>query len=159
MRTSWPTPIPTTPMATASPAGRTGSGAPSTRQVVLGRFGWKAGEPTIDQQGSHAMAGDIGIANPLAPAAWGDCTAAQAACRAAPDGNSPQYDGLEASRQMMDQILFYARNLAVPARRGADDPTVLRGKQLFYQSGCTGCHRAEARDPARLGGRRRSPAS
>jgi CxxC motif-containing protein (DUF1111 family) len=108
--------------------------------IVPGRFGWKAGEPTIDQQGSHAMAGDIGIANPLAPAAWGDCTAAQAACRAAPDGNSPRYDGLEASRQMMDQILFYARNLAVPARRGADDPTVLRGKQLFYESGCAGCH-------------------
>jgi CxxC motif-containing protein (DUF1111 family) len=109
-------------------------------QVMLGRFGWKAGEPTIAQQGSHAMVGDIGIANPLAPAAWGDCTAAQAACRAAADGNSRRYDGLEASRQMMDQILFYARNLAVPARRGADDPTVLRGKQLFYDAGCTGCH-------------------
>ena len=40
----------------------------------------------------------------------------------------------------MDQILFYARNLAVPARRDADDPTVLRGKRLFYQSGCIGCH-------------------
>ena len=40
----------------------------------------------------------------------------------------------------MDQILFYARNLAVPARRAADDPTVLRGKQLFYRSGCIGCH-------------------
>ena len=31
----------------------------------------------------------------------------------------------------MDQILFYARNLAVPARRNVDDPTVLRGKRLF----------------------------
>ena len=40
----------------------------------------------------------------------------------------------------MDQILFYARNLAVPARRGAADPTVLHGKQLFYRSGCIGCH-------------------
>jgi CxxC motif-containing protein (DUF1111 family) len=110
------------------------------QQIVPGRFGWKAGEPTIDQQSSHAMAGDIGIGNPIAPAAWGDCTAAQAACRAAPDGDSARYDGLEASRVVMDRILFYARNLAVPARRNADDPTVLRGKQLFYQAGCTGCH-------------------
>ena len=31
-------------------------------------------------------------------------------------------------------------NLAVPARRAKDDPTVLRGKALFYRIGCTGCH-------------------
>ena len=107
---------------------------------MLGRFGWKAGEPTLNEQSSHAMAGDVGIGNPIAPAAWGDCTAAQTACRAAPNGNSSQYDDLEAPREVMDQILFYARNLAVPVRRAADDPTVLRGKQLFYQAGCIGCH-------------------
>jgi CxxC motif-containing protein (DUF1111 family) len=109
-------------------------------EVVLGRFGWKAGEPTLNQQGSHAMAGDVGMSNPLFPAAWGDCTAAQSACRSAPNGNSAQHDRLEAPGEVMDQILFYARNLAVPARRGADDPLVLRGKRLFYESGCTGCH-------------------
>jgi CxxC motif-containing protein (DUF1111 family) len=109
-------------------------------RVMLGRFGWKAGEPTMNDQSSHAMAGDVGIGNPIAPAAWGDCTAAQAACRAAPTGNSSRYDDLEAPREVMDQILFYARNLAVPARRAADDPTVLRGKQLFYETGCIGCH-------------------
>jgi CxxC motif-containing protein (DUF1111 family) len=109
-------------------------------EVALGRFGWKAGEPTLNQQGGHAMAGDVGVGNPTASAAWGDCTAAQVACRAASNGNSPQSDGLEAPKEVMDQILFYARNLAVPGRRAADDPTVLRGKQLFYQSGCTGCH-------------------
>jgi CxxC motif-containing protein (DUF1111 family) len=109
-------------------------------EIRLGRFGWKAGEPTIAQQSGHALAGDIGVGNPIATAAWGDCTPMQSACRAAPDGNSLRYDHLEASRQMIDQILFYARNLAVPARRAADDPTVLRGKQLFYQSGCIACH-------------------
>jgi CxxC motif-containing protein (DUF1111 family) len=107
---------------------------------MLSRFGWKAGEPTLNEQSSHAMAGDVGIGNPIAPAAWGDCTAAQTACRAAPNGNSSQYDDLEAPREVMDRILFYARNLAVPVRRAADDPTVLRGKQLFYQAGCIGCH-------------------
>ena len=40
----------------------------------------------------------------------------------------------------MDAIVFYSRHLAVPARRGEDDPTVLRGKALFYRIGCTGCH-------------------
>ena len=40
----------------------------------------------------------------------------------------------------MDAIVFYSRNLAVPARRAVDDPKVLAGKALFYRSGCTGCH-------------------
>ena len=42
---------------------------------------------------------------------------------------------------MMDLVTFYARNLGVPARRDVDDPKVLRGKQMFYESGCTSCHR------------------
>jgi CxxC motif-containing protein (DUF1111 family) len=110
-------------------------------QVRLGRFGWKAGEPSIAQQSGLAMAGDIGIGNPTAPAPFGDCTAAEAACRAAPDGNSPQYDELEAPQEVMDQIVFYSRHLAVPARRAVNDPAVLAGKRLFYEAGCTGCHR------------------
>ena len=49
----------------------------------------------------------------------------------------------------MDLVLFYTRNLAVPARRNAGAPTVLRGKALFYEIGCIACHKpkfATARD-------------
>ena len=49
-------------------------------------------------------------------------------------------DRFEAPATVMDAIVFYSRHLAVPARRAADDPMVLRGKALFYRSGCTGCH-------------------
>jgi CxxC motif-containing protein (DUF1111 family) len=108
-------------------------------QVMLGRFGWKAGEPTIAQQSGFAMAGDIGVGNSTAPAPWGDCSEAEAACRTAPHGGGA--DDLEAPDAIMDQIVFYSRNLAVPARRDVDDPTVLSGKRLFYQAGCIGCHR------------------
>ena len=48
-------------------------------KVMLGRFGWKAGEPSLAQQNGHALAGDVGIGNPLQPAAWGDCTAGRGA--------------------------------------------------------------------------------
>jgi len=41
---------------------------------------------------------------------------------------------------MLDLVVFYARNLAVPARRDLDDPKVLAGKKLLYESGCTACH-------------------
>ncbi|WP_193369925.1 di-heme oxidoreductase family protein [Pelagibius marinus] len=111
------------------------------QEVVLGRFGWKAGQPTLLQQSSHAINGDIGISAPTMPAPSGDCTAAQADCLKAPNGNSKQHDGLEASAEMLELITFYSRNLAVPARRDLDDPQVLAGKRVFYESGCIGCHR------------------
>lgn len=109
-------------------------------RVMLGRFGWKAGQPSLAEQNAGAMAGDIGVSNPLHPMVWGDCTAQQAACRAAPHGGDTEDDSLEATGEMMELILFYTQHLAVPARRSAGEPEVLRGKELFYNAGCTGCH-------------------
>ena len=37
-------------------------------------------------------------------------------------------------------MLFYTRALAVPARRHAEDPEVLRGEFLFAQAQCAVCH-------------------
>jgi CxxC motif-containing protein (DUF1111 family) len=101
----------------------------------LGRFGWKAGQATISEQSASAFSGDIGISTPLIPEGWGECTEAQPGCRAAPEGGAP-----EADRTVLDLVTFYSRNLAVPARRGVDDPQVLDGKRIFYDAGCAGCH-------------------
>jgi len=137
-------------LALADPDDRDGdgiSGRPNRvwsakqQRVMLGRFGWKAGSPGIDEQSQEAFAGDIGISVPLHPAPGGDCTERQTACLQAPNGNSPQYDNLEAHAQVTDLVAFYARNLAVPARREPADPEVLAGKQLFYEAGCIACHR------------------
>lgn len=111
-----------------------------SRQMVLGRFGWKAGQPTVAQQAANAFQGDMGISTPLYPDPHGDCTAAQPACLAAPHGDVPAMDGIEAGTRMFDLLVFYARNLGVPARRRVDDPQVLEGKRLFYESHCTACH-------------------
>src|SRR5690606_8616680 len=102
--------------------------------VALGRFDWKATRPTNGDQNGHAFAGDLGISTPITMAVYGDCTVAQTVCRDPPDGADP-VEGVEATRQMFDLTVFYARNLAVPARRGVDDPQVLAGKRLFYASG------------------------
>jgi CxxC motif-containing protein (DUF1111 family) len=126
--------------------------SPQDGEAKLGRFGWKAGQASLAAQSAGALAGDIGVSSPLAPEPWGDCTDAQALCRAGPHGIDGSYGsaseggtdgedgGLEASAEVMDLILFYARNLAVPARRHADDPEVLQGKELFYGAGCITCH-------------------
>ncbi len=43
-------------------------------RVMRGRFGWKAGQPTVLQQSAEAFAGDIGISNWIVPRPYGDCT-------------------------------------------------------------------------------------
>ena len=109
-------------------------------KVMLGRFGLKAGTPTIRHQSAAAFSGDIGISNPLFPNPWGECTEGQSACVDAEHGDDTSHDGFEIDDQGLDLVTFYARNLAVPARRGADDADVLHGKEVFYDAGCTSCH-------------------
>jgi len=111
------------------------------KKVMLGRFGWKAGQPTISQQTAAAFAGDMGISTPLLPGGAGDCTPVQTACVSAPNGNTARLGNVEASPTMFDLVVFYSQNLAVPRRRNEKDATVLAGKKLFYEAGCTSCHR------------------
>ncbi|WP_448124292.1 di-heme oxidoreductase family protein [Pseudomonas veronii] len=107
------------------------------QKTVLGRFGWKAGQPNLNQQNVHAFSGDMGLTTSLRPV--DDCTDAQVACKQAPNGNGPDGEP-EVSDNILRLVLFYTRNLAVPVRRDVDAPQVLAGKNLFYQAGCQGCH-------------------
>ncbi len=101
--------------------------------ISVGRFGWKANEPTIRQQSAHAFAGDIGITSSLVPhEALSD---AMADLRKLPNGGNP-----EISDKIFGRVVLYARTLAVPGRRDWTDPEVLRGKQLFTQAKCSACH-------------------
>ncbi len=112
----------------------------TTGETVPGRFGWKATTPTIRQQAAHAFAGDIGISSPDMPKSTGDCTDVQVECLEAPSGVQPNLGGTEAPDPVLDLVTFYSQNLAVPARRDVEDPQVLRGKRVFYETGCIGCH-------------------
>lgn len=107
------------------------------QKTVMGRFGWKAGQPNLNQQNVHAFSGDMGLTTSLRP--FDDCTNAQTACKQAPNGNGPGGEP-EVSDNILRLVLFYSRNLAVPARRGVNDPEVLAGKNLFFQAGCQSCH-------------------
>lgn len=111
-----------------------------TGLLALGRFGWKAGAPSVRQQSAEAFNGDIGIGNPVVASAAGECTEAQVQCRAAPDGNSQRNDGHEIGNELFDLVVFYSQNLAVPPRRAPDSPEVLAGKALFHAATCASCH-------------------
>ncbi|AWA41163.1 di-heme oxidoreductase family protein [Pseudomonas sp. 22105] len=107
------------------------------QKTVMGRFGWKAGQPNLNQQNVHAFSGDMGLTTSLRP--FDDCTDAQTACKQAPNGSGPDGEP-EVSDNILRLVLFYSRNLAVPARRGVNDAQVLAGKNLFFQAGCQSCH-------------------
>lgn len=107
------------------------------QKTVLGRFGWKAGQPNLNQQNVHAFSGDMGLTTRLRP--FDDCTDAQTDCKQAPNGNGQDGEP-EVSDNILRLVLFYSRNLAVPARRDVGAPDVLAGKNLFFQAGCQSCH-------------------
>lgn len=111
-----------------------------TGQLALGRFGFKAQNATIRDQVAAAFYGDMGISTPDRPDPNGDCTAGEAKCRAMPNGVQSRLGDTEAPDPILDLVTFYSAHLAVPKRRDVDDATVLKGKQVFYSSGCTACH-------------------
>lgn len=106
------------------------------QQVTLGRFGWKANQPSLEQQNSGAFLGDMGITSPLFPAE--NCPAAQQECREAQTGGEP-----ELNQDKIDDVTYYAHLLAVPAQRDFTDSEVLEGKALFSSIGCADCHVSE----------------
>ncbi|MDQ2648653.1 MAG: c-type cytochrome [Actinomycetota bacterium] len=109
---------------------------PQTGRPTIGRFGWKASVPTVRDQNANAFNGDLGITSSIRPE--GPCTGAQPECLAAPHGGEPELDD-----QKLDRVTFYARTLAVPARRDVTAPDVADGARLMDDLGCTACHVAE----------------
>ena len=112
----------------------------SSGQKAPGRFGWKATHPSVVQQSADAFLNDLGLSTPLLPIPQGDCTAAQILCQAAPHGEQAALGIGEAPENVLNLTTFYAANLAVPQRRNPQSAQVLRGKALFQQIGCAGCH-------------------
>lgn len=103
------------------------------QRTRLGRFGWKAGQPSLNQQNAHALLNDMGLTTTLLPR--DECSERQIECRQAPHGGEP-----EVADNILASVLFYTRNVAVPKRRDVADSQVLTGKTLFHQAGCAGCH-------------------
>ena len=108
------------------------------KKQAMGRFGWKANQPSIRQQIAAAFAADIGVTSSLYPLT--ECTPVQHECLAAIKAPKP-----ELRPDMWDALTFWTQALAVPERRDTDKPEVQRGEALFTSSGCAMCHVPEWR--------------
>jgi len=103
----------------------------STNQRELGRFGWKANQPTVIQQVARAYQQDMGVTTPYYP---------HDNDYGYPEAEDGLDDDPELSQQILEQTTFYVQTLGVPAKRNAENPIVKQGRELFQQAGCQSCH-------------------
>ena len=113
-------------------------------ESVLGRMGLKAGQPSVLQQAAAAYRGDIGITSSIFPD--GPCTDEEPACRASDDLEPGGPRAIDLADLQLALVEFYARQLAVPKRRGWDEaagdwqPEIGLGRLRFQEIGCASCH-------------------
>ncbi|QEC69814.1 c-type cytochrome [Panacibacter ginsenosidivorans] len=102
-----------------------------TKETELGRFGLKANNPNLLVQVAGAYNQDMGITSYVFPQ---ESSYGQA--------QSDAYkDDPELADSILNEVAFYVKTLAVPARRNVTDVTIKEGEQLFNQINCTGCHK------------------
>lgn len=87
--------------------------------TAIGRFGFRATNPTVEQQSCGALFGDMGVSNPLFTG--GDSTT-------------------EVSEEQLNKLVLYQTLAGVPRARKQDDAGVIAGKGLFQSLGCSSCH-------------------
>ena len=106
-------------------------------RASVGRFGWKASQPTLDAQVMVALHGDMGLTNPTHRAE--NHTTSQSDAVQAASGGDPEVDAHKVAR-----LAHYCRVLAVPMQRvptNSDDlARVQRGAQIFQAIDCAKCH-------------------
>mgnify|MGYP001231951482 CR=1 FL=1 len=104
----------------------------------VGRFGWKASQPSLRQQIAVASLEDMGLTSRLYRAQ--NCPAAQVLCAAQTPGNDPELVSTD-----WDELELWSRALAVPLQRRLGDAQVRRGAHLFAEAKCALCHVPELR--------------
>lgn len=104
--------------------------------TAIGRFGWKASQATLKQQDAAAFLNDMGVTTRVFMR--NNCTEIQVACQKSPSAMIP-----EQQDRPFNELLFYTRALAVPARRRALEANVIRGERIFAEARCAACHLPE----------------
>lgn len=107
-----------------------------TQQLTIGKFGWKANQPTLDQQIAAAFSGDMGLTTSIFPQE--NCPDG-INCSQLFNGNNPGKT-VEVPDRQFSRISLYMAAISVPIRRNFKEETVLKGKKHFNDLGCVSCH-------------------
>lgn len=104
----------------------------SNGKKILGRFGWKANQPTLKDQDAGALLGDMGITSKLH--GQQNCTDVQIDCVKA------HSSGIEIDEADFNRLVFYTAVLGVPKSRIANKDIISKGEKLFQSTDCIKCH-------------------
>ena len=124
---------------------------PQKAAMVVGRFGWKAAQPTVRAQTAAAAAFDVGVTSERQPS---DCDQTPCPDGSSPDGSSPDGsspagssaagigDPVDLDDRQFEELAVYTEAIAVPESRPLRTPTnqVAAGAELFADTGCASCH-------------------
>ena len=102
-----------------------------SQSMLLGRFGWKAEQPSALQQSAGAAHDDMGLTSHYFPE---EHCVGQDNCQ---EGLQTEYD---VDAETLEMFAFYFQTLAVPARRNYTATDVIRGEELFVEAKCATCH-------------------
>jgi CxxC motif-containing protein (DUF1111 family) len=123
-------------LANADPDDADGDGIAGRANInagVVGRFGWKAGVPTLLHFVGLAMVTELGVTNHVFPNEIPPQGGAiPPGCKLTPD-----IEDADASR-LAGHLVFL--KLLGPPPRGPITDAVVRGEAVFAQIGCTRCH-------------------
>ena len=118
--------------------------SPSTGQLEVGRFGWKAGNAFLIDQAADALLHDMGVTSPLFPNHDGPGGSGAELTQTDLEKLEGYLVGLGIPlRGHPNMIGYYGRNSGlfdVPQPHPLSAPQIVQGEQLFTQLGCSSCH-------------------
>lgn len=104
---------------------------PESGTIMIGRFGWKANNPTLYAQTAGAYNEDMGVTSSLLKVE---------SCHGQPQADTSLVDDPEIDDEVLKATTFYVRTLAVPARRKIGDELTRTGEKIFVEAKCASCH-------------------
>ena len=98
----------------------------------IGRFGKKAKEITLLDQVVFALKEDMGLTS--------DYDTEDLINYEIGIGASDAVAEPEVGNNVVDHLVFYMRTLKTPTRRDEENPSVIKGEEIFKEIGCNKCH-------------------
>lgn len=95
----------------------------------LGRFGWKANVPALDEFSRDAMTNELGVTLPI-----------QLGLTFGGLSDEDSVEDAEISLYDLEAVTFFMRKLGPPPRTHGDADAETRGETVFTNSGCAKCH-------------------